>query len=87
MSAKIWLAPPSPAIAGWLAAAVAGSPWQGSPVAAWCALLRHYANVWREGHAAVALVQAGVVEAGGLLLVREGGWVSFIRQVRFCSIS
>jgi hypothetical protein len=64
--------------AGWLAATTyaAGSSW----VAAWCALSRAYAAAWAAEHPAVALVKAGPVEAGGLLLVREGGWVSFIRR-------
>ena len=60
---------------------MAGTNWAGSPVGAWSALLRHYASAWAQQHAPVGLIQAAVAQTGGLLLVREGGWVSFLRQV------
>lgn len=63
-------------LAGWVAAAASG----GSAVAAWCALVRHYAAAWRDQHSAIALVRGGDVNNGGMLIVRKGGWVSVVRR-------
>ncbi|GAB4820336.1 hypothetical protein N2152v2_007382 [Parachlorella kessleri] len=67
---------------GWLAAATAGAAnWQGAgALGPWCALARAYSSAWAREQPLLALVQAGPAAAGGVLLVREGGWVSHIRQ-------